>query len=648
MFNIFPATLIQDSPDKAPRKVPLIKGWKDKATQDVSIQQQWRNEYGQKIKFWAIPCGQSNKILVLDVDVKGGGLDTVKKYRIPQTMSQKTLSGGRHYIFKYPDDGKVYGNRVAFDNGLDIRGEGGYIAYYGADNTPIAEAPDWLLEQAINKPKEEVNLEHAIKVAPDIVEVIISKACEEIINAPDGESNNVLNVKSFEVGQLVSSGSVNKDFAYNKLFEAAKTRGKSDYEAHATITSGLEGGFKKPLTSPFGNDVPVTTIPIIEAPEPERWTPKFFTRYDLTNLSNLRKPQLFKDWSTEDIHLTTADGGTGKTTLKLNEAIALALGERFLGFECKKEGRTLFITGEDTEKKLGAMLGAILKQMGLMDGTKENNLKVEKVLNSIVIKKDSDLCLITKTKENFLTVNGEAMNKVMQAIEDIRPSLIVFDPIASFWGSESAVNDMAKAVSKFMSTLVERSNACVEMINHMGKASSSNKDMSQFAGRGGSGLPSHARVSRVLRPIFDDEYEELTGFQLNDGESAMLCNVNKFSDGSPLYNKPFVILRNNYLFSRVTLTESKVKEEQEKMSDIERVFTLIKSERNKKKYPSKDVVTGILRFNNEKISKEKISNALSYLMYNGHMGEKIKPIENPDIEVGGKVYIITDDKGKEI
>ena len=53
-------------------------------------------------------------------------------------------------------------------------------------------------------------------------------------------------------------------------------------------------------------------------------------------------------------------------------------------------------------------------------------------------------------------------------------------------------------------------------------------------------------------------------------------------------------------------------------------------------------------FNNEKISKEKISNALSYLMYNGHMGEKIKPIENPDIEVGGKVYIITDDKGKEI
>jgi RecA-family ATPase len=176
-----------------------------------------------------------------------------------------------------------------------------------------------------------------------------------------------------------------------------------------------------------------------------------------------------------------------------------------------KVGKTLFITGEDTDKKLAAMLGAVVRDMGLFEKRVGDDERIQKVLQSIYIKKDSDLCLITKDKQGFLHLNRDAMNKVMQAVDEIKPKLIVFDPISSFWGSEAALNDMAKAVAKFMQELAERSGACVEIVNHMGKQSSSNKDMSQFAGRGGTGLPSHARVSRVLRPVFEDEYTDLTG-----------------------------------------------------------------------------------------------------------------------------------------
>ena len=38
---------------------------------------------------------------------------------------------------------------------------------------------------------------------------------------------------------------------------------------------------------------------------------------------------------------------------------------------------------------------------------------------------------------------------------------------------------------------------------------------------------------------------------------------------------------------------------------------------------------------------------LSILAYTGHMGDKLKVIENPDIEAGGKVFIVTDMEGKE-
>lgn len=640
MFKIFPLTLTNDG-----RKVPIKEvKWQEEATTDQNIISQWSHDHAHKIKMWGIPCGPVNGILVLDLDVKGNGYETIKNYYVPQTLSQSTMSGGRHYIFKYPLDGKRYGNRVGFDQGLDIRGDGGYIAYYGTDSTPIADAPDWLLNQALSNEKIEVDPTQIVVVSREIVDAILSSACDNIRNAGEGESNNVLNVEAYRVGQLIPSMSIAYEEAYDALFRAAKDRNKPDYEAKATITSGLSGGAKTPFTSPFGNLAPELNIPEIQQQISERWTPQFFNKYDLTNMSKLRRPQLFKDWSTEDIHITTADGGTGKTTLKLCEAIALALGESFLGFECVTPGRTLFITGEDTREKIGAMIGAIMKQMNILDDSE----KCKKVLNGIVVKKDADLCLITKGKDGFINMNVDALNKVMEAVEDIRPKLIVLDPIASFWGSESALNDMAKAVAKFTSALVERSNACVELINHMGKASSTSKDMSQFAGRGGTGLPSHARVSRVLRPVYEDEFRELTGYELTENQSGILCNVNKFSDGSPLYNKPFLIVREGYLFSRVTLVEQKVKEAQEKMGDTERIFTFIKEERESNRYPNKSIITTSFSFSGEKISKERVTRATDYLMYNGHMGEKIKQIENPDIDVGGKVFVLTDMEGREI
>ena len=374
MFKIFPITFTHDG-----RKVPVKDfRWREDCTADQNIIASWTTQYPQ-LKVYGIPCGPENGILVLDVDVKGGGLDTIKNYHVPLTMSQTTLSGGKHYVYKYPDDGNDYGNRVGFDHGLDIRGKNGYIAHYGLDQAPIADAPQWLLDQAITKKKVEVNLENLANVSSEIANKSLQDSCENIRNAPEGEANNTLNIEAYKIGQMLHS--LDRESAYSALFSAAKERGREDYEAKATIESGFTGGQSSPITSPFGNAAPVLTIPEFEEPENERWTPRFITRSNLTDTSKLRKPQLFKDWSTEDISITTADGGTGKTTLKLIEAIHLALGEDFLGFENCGAGRTLFITGEDTEAKLSAMLGAIMKQMKLMDGTPENEIKVRKCSN---------------------------------------------------------------------------------------------------------------------------------------------------------------------------------------------------------------------------------------------------------------------------
>ncbi|MFM6929357.1 MAG: AAA family ATPase [Bdellovibrio sp.] len=646
-FKVFPAWLTPNG-----QKVPLISDWQKLATADQTQIEKWKQQFGNRITLWGIPCGSTNNIVTLDVDIKSkvNGWQTLKEknFEIPRTLSQKTLSGGAHFLFKFNPE-RPLKNRVGFLPGLDIRSTGGWIAYYGMDfSIPIVDAPEWLYETA--SVKEEKNTTTAdpsqtFRMAPEIAQGILNNCLEEIKNAAAGESNNTLNVESFKVGQLVLSGAFTRDFAEAELMKAARIRGKPEYEAHATIKSGLDGGMKNPLTSPFPNSAPVAAFPIPQAPPPpERWTPRKFTRSDLLNTSKLRKPQLFQDWSSEDITIMTADGGTGKTTLALNESIALALGDRFLGFDCKQTGKTLFITGEDTEEKLGAMIGQIIRQMGLM----EDEEKVKIILESIVVKKDADLCLVTKDKSTgFLQPNNDAMMKLKQAIDDLRPKRIVFDPIANFWGSENALNDMAKAVTKFASWLAHYSEAQVEMINHMGKSSSQSKDQTQFAGRGGTGLPSNSRISRVLHAMTPQEYIDLTGNELGENQSAIQCNINKYTDGSKLYNKPFVILRDGYLFSRVAISEKKSQQLEKELSDTERIFKFVKEERGKDNYPSQKVVIHHFKHVADPIPKSRVESGLQWLMYKGHMGEKLKLIANPDLTVRDQVFVITDEEGRE-
>ncbi len=441
MFKIFPAR----------GKIPIKKGWQTEASADPEVHKMWSDLYRGQFDSWCIPTGPINDLLVLDVDMKGNGYETLKGKELPATMWQRTPSGGAHYLFKYPQDGRRYGNRTKFEPGLDLRGDGGYIIFYGGAECARAEPPTWVREAAqARELPQTTDQQDAYKVAPEIASQTIQKSLDAIREAPPGERNNVLNREAFKVGQLVKSGSITREYAEAALYRAASDAGLQGYEVMATVESGLAGGSKKPLTSPFGDPKTLYPMPGMDQP---RWTPIYFTHEDLLNTSKLRRPQLFENWSTEDIHITTADGGTGKTTMKLFEAVCLALGERFLGFQCIQPGKTLFITGEDTDKKLGAIIGQILRQMGLLEDPAYND-KVRTVLDSIAVKKDANLCLIVKDpKTGFLRQNPHALENVMQAVSDIKPKMIVFDPISSFWGSESALNDMAKAVIKFMSEL---------------------------------------------------------------------------------------------------------------------------------------------------------------------------------------------------
>ena len=128
-------------------------------------------------------------------------------------------------------------------------------------------------------------------------------------NAQEGERNHTLNKVSCIIGQLVAAQAVPYDYAYEQINQVALSIGLEPFEIQATSLSGLKGGFTHPPSHPFGNVPPVPALkieaPIIQAPEPRpRWTPSFPTLQELTDWSKMKRPQLFKDWSPQDIILT--------------------------------------------------------------------------------------------------------------------------------------------------------------------------------------------------------------------------------------------------------------------------------------------------------------------------------------------------------
>lgn len=615
-------------------KLPLIKDWYNLASSDPQQIEKWKAQYAEQIKFWGVPTGSANGFMAVDLDVKNGknGIEAAKKANLllPPTTWQRTMSGGIHLIYKIPH-GTVLKNTVSkYADGLDTRSEDGFIIYYGFDQTPMADCPAWLLEA--EKAYEFKGSDYLIQ--PRLASEILNGILADVISAPPGESNNILNLKSFEAAQtLVQTGSMTKEHLFDELFKAAKMRGKSDSEARATIESGISGGLK---VAP--RDLcPFEPTPVVNMKAINGWTPQLPTRDMFFDKTHLKRRQNFKDWSPHDITLFVADGGSGKTTILLNEAVCMALGRPFLSHECLEPGgKTLFIAGEDAAEKIYALTGNIMEDMQL------NDEQIDIVTKCILVKKESSMRVITKDRNGYLTANHTALNQVLEAVQFYDPRMIILDPISMFWGSEGDNNDNSRAVAHWAGELRDRSTAQVTLVNHIGKNSSQIKDLTQFAGLGGTALPSHARVVRTMIRLSPDEYVEKTGKSLEDMQYGVIMQTSKFSDGSPILGVPRALTRTGYVFEETT-TIKPLKEHKDDRAASDIVFESIINLQRQNKYLTEDGLRALTG-----ISKDKIRGVISLSLTQPINGYSIKSIPNPDITQKNNVLVVTDDSGTEI
>ncbi|HEX8286717.1 MAG TPA: bifunctional DNA primase/polymerase [Pyrinomonadaceae bacterium] len=166
-----------------PAKHPRTRfGHKEATTSEKKIRDWWAKHPNSNI---GLLTGVQTGLLVLDVDWKHGGEQSLEymqedyktllkhKYSpLPATLTTTTGSGGRHLYFKFPADLRdISGSASDIGEGLDIRANENYIivppskhesgkeySWFGV-NTPIDDAPDWLIYEVIksSEPKLKIN-----------------------------------------------------------------------------------------------------------------------------------------------------------------------------------------------------------------------------------------------------------------------------------------------------------------------------------------------------------------------------------------------------------------------------------------------------------------------------------------------------------
>jgi len=119
-------------PVKADKK-PHIQSWQHKASADLVVVKKWWRQWPEANV--AIPTGRQSGFVAVDVDVKNGvngyeSLSTIEAMFGQQgTRRVETPSGGVHLIYSCNERVKT---RTGILDGIDIRGDGGYIVAQGS------------------------------------------------------------------------------------------------------------------------------------------------------------------------------------------------------------------------------------------------------------------------------------------------------------------------------------------------------------------------------------------------------------------------------------------------------------------------------------------------------------------------------------
>lgn len=246
-LRVHPLTAPTDPGDGAGKR-PLLREWQRRASSDEDQVKGWWTRW--PTANIGIATGPGSGLWVLDVDGDAGEY-ALEAYDLPDTTEVRT-GKGRHLYWRWPDNGGVGTSRGRLAEGLDVRGEGGYVVappsvhasgrvyQWKIDLDDVEDAPGALIT-AIRASRA------APAPAPDPVHnpgryarVILDRAASELGGMGEGGRNDALFRAALALVPYIEAGAITRSEVEADLLGAALACGLQERQAEATLRSALE------------------------------------------------------------------------------------------------------------------------------------------------------------------------------------------------------------------------------------------------------------------------------------------------------------------------------------------------------------------------------------------------------------------------
>jgi hypothetical protein len=317
------------SPGKHPR---TKNGFKDATTDPAQVREWWSRWPNSNI---GIPTGEASGLLVLDVDPRNGGNQSLSKLfnqhgQLPSTLAQRTGSGGKHYIFRHR---KGIGCRINCPGpGLDIRGDGGcFIAqpsrhasggqYQLINADPPADAPQWLIDLLTQTPKKSPKAKGKNRISKGERDNKLTSMAGSMVRAGFSE-DSVL--KALEVA--------NQQQCVEPLPDSQLIKIASSVSKYSSGTASTKA-YAQPV---------------------------FVSATDLLAQAFIEPNYAIPGLLPEGVTLLAGKPKIGKSLLAMDFVIAVAAGQNALGDLPVEQGDALYLALEDNERRLQKRLRDML------------------------------------------------------------------------------------------------------------------------------------------------------------------------------------------------------------------------------------------------------------------------------------------------
>jgi hypothetical protein len=434
---------------------PLLNGWPQKATSNLeTVAMYWLPQPAANI---GIHC---EGLLVIDVDVKKGGNESIEFLRIahdlPATLISRTPTGGSHHFYRLPYDHPGVPNSVEeLGKGLDVRSTGGYVVAPGSEvaagmyvfegGAAIVDAPGWLFER-LGKCHAK---QDGVASVPDAPATVIDRAREFLRGAERSVKGQGGDQAAYRVACSLRDLGVSYGQACELMRSEAWDHGcgwRDGWLEEKPIRSAYRYATGEPGSkAALPEDFPIVETSTVSAPRKARG--RALTLTEFANQESRGHGYVVKGLLQRRSYAEVFGApGEGKTFVALDLAYHVAAGKPWVDRKVHA-GPVLYLAYEGT----GGMVKraqALRQKYG-----------------------DADVPLyIAGAAFNLREKAGRQDLAAVIAELPAKPVLIVIDTFARalMGGDENSAQDVG-AFNSAIAALIESTNACVLIVHHSGK-----------------------------------------------------------------------------------------------------------------------------------------------------------------------------------